>query len=268
MTDHPPLDPTEPNPARRYAYWLGGKDHFAADRASGDLIAETLPTIRYAAIANREFLRRATTFLASQQGITQFLDIGCGLPTDENTHQIAQRFTPGARTVYVDNDPLVAVHGRALLERPHPSAITTFVEADLRQPAAILDNKRLQATFNLQEPVGLLLVAVLHFLDDNDHPHALVRQLLDALAPGSWLVISHGSQDLLVPKVAAAAAGVIAKSGVPTTLRSRDEIGDFFTGLELAPPGLVPVQRWRARTRGDIAPDTAVGIYGGAARKP
>src|SRR3954469_10276604 len=171
MTAASHFDPTVPHPARRCDYWLGGKDNFTADRESGDLVEAAFPTIRLAVQHHRAFLRRVTTTLAAQRQVTQFLDIGAGLPTATNTHEIAQRITPAARVVYVDNDPVVLAHGRALLVPLTRAGHTAVVDADLRHPAAILTHPELQATLDLGQPVALLLTAVLHYLPDTDRPH-------------------------------------------------------------------------------------------------
>ncbi|MCM4082222.1 SAM-dependent methyltransferase [Paractinoplanes hotanensis] len=267
MTDAS-LDTSTPHPARRYNYWLGGKDNFAADRDSGDRVAKVFPSIVEAARENRRFLQRAVRFLAGECGIDQFLDIGAGLPSVDNTHEVAQRINPAARIVYVDNDPMVLAHGRALLFSA-PQGRTAMVPADLRQPAAILANPALRETLDLGRPVGLLLVAVLHFLDDADEPHRIVGELLGALPAGSWLVVSHVSQDLLTAEIAALSDQVISESEVPTFLRTGEQISGFFSGLDLAEPGLVPVHRWRPDAPADaLAADTDIGVYGGVAVKP
>ncbi|WP_250002123.1 SAM-dependent methyltransferase [Actinoplanes sp. M2I2] len=257
-----------PNAARRYNYWLGGKDHYAADRASGDVVAAVFPAVRQAALANRLFVRRAVTFMA-RRGVTQFLDIGCGLPGLHNTHQIAQRINPATRVVYADNDPLVLVHGRALFVPLSRLGVTAVVPADLRDPAALLADPGLHDTLDLGRPVGVLLGAVLHYLDDSDHPHKAVQHLLDALPAGSWLALTHASGDLLTEAQAAHAHVTIERSGIAVTLRSLNDIAGFLPGLDLVAPGLVAVHRWRAGRPADtLLDDTQVGIYGGLARKP
>jgi hypothetical protein len=182
----PAFDASTAHPARRYDYFLGGKDNFAADRASGDAIAERFPAIRTTARQNRAFLHRAVTYLPRDAGISQYLDIGTGLPTADNTHQIAQHHQPKARVVYVYNDPLVLAHARALLTSPDPGAgAIAYLDADLRHPHTILTHPALTTTLDLNRPVALLLVAVLHFLPDTDHPFEVVRALVDALAPAA-----------------------------------------------------------------------------------
>jgi hypothetical protein len=165
----PPFDTSVPHPARRYNYWLGGKDNFAADRESGDAVAAAFPTVRIAAIENRRFLGRAVSFLAQEAGIRQFLDIGTGIASANNTHEVAQSIAPESRIVYVDNDPIVLTHARALLTSTAEGA-TAYIDADLRNPGRILSDSHLEATLNLSEPVGLILVAILHFIRDEDDP--------------------------------------------------------------------------------------------------
>ncbi|MBT8228023.1 MAG: SAM-dependent methyltransferase [Dactylosporangium sp.] len=240
-----PVDPTTAHPARRYNYWLGGKDHFAADRASADRIAQALPTIALAARENRRLLQRVVGYLAAHAGIHQYLDIGVGLPTSPTVHDIAQAVTPTARVVSVDNDPLVIAHARARL--PTADGRSAVVHADLRHPHTILTDPALHTTLDLDQPVGLLLLAVLHFLPDPDDPVQAVAHLLDSLAPGSYLAISHATLDPLPAASAhhlAALAAPDAGHG-PFQFRSHREISRFLHGLDLLDPGLVPVVAWR-----------------------
>jgi hypothetical protein len=236
------IDTTIAHPARRYNYWLGGKDHFAADRASGDRIAEAFPHIRTAAIENRRFLGRAVDFLAKEAGIRQFLDIGTGIPAVDNTHQVAQAIDPTCRVVYVDNDPIVLTHARALLTSQRPET-TAYLDADLRTPGHILDHPDLAATLDLTQPVALLLIAVLHFLTDQDHPHTVVDRLVGGLPAGSYLAISHATYDFMPPDMLTALQTATVGEG-PFQPRTRDQIADFFHGMDLAGPGLVPVTEW------------------------
>jgi hypothetical protein len=192
------VDTSVAHPARRYDYWLGGKDNFAADRASGDAIEAMMPTVRLAVRENRDFLRRAVRFAAEQEHIRQFLDIGTGIPTSPNTHQIAQQVDPAARIVYVDNDPLVLVHARALLTGTAQGR-TAYIEADLREPRDILDDAEVAETLDLTEPVALLLVAVLHFVRNEEDPRGIVDTLVDALPDGSLVVASHVTLEHLPP---------------------------------------------------------------------
>ena len=250
--------------ARRYNYWLGGKDNFAADRESGDAIAATFPSIRDSVRENRKFLRRTVEFLAGETGIDQFLDIGTGLPTADNTHEVAQRITPQARIVYVDNDPIVLAHARALLTSS-PEGATAYIDADLREPEKILGAPELGATLDLHRPVALVLLAVLHFVRDTQDPYGIVARLVEALPAGSYLVLSHATYDLVDPVTV---KHLEAHSSGQWRSRSRDEFARFFTGLELADPGVVPIGNWRP-SPGTVPPDPAeIVMYGAVARIP
>jgi hypothetical protein len=264
------IDTTRPHTARRYDYWLGGKDNFAADRASGDAIAEVFPTIRLAVLENRNFLRRATGFLARDAGIRQFLDIGTGIPTANNTHQVAQTVAPEARIVYVDNDPIVLTHARALLTST-PEGATAYLDADLHNPEAILNHPDLRETLDLSQPVALMLVAILHFIIDDDEAYSIVSRLVDALPSGSYLAISHGTQDFMTPGAIAAvnAEAATGRHGPPIRFRSRDQLAPFFAGLDLVPPGLVSVTGWRPEPTASSRPaDADIGVYGAIGRLP
>ncbi|MFC4147868.1 SAM-dependent methyltransferase [Micromonospora mangrovi] len=264
------IDTSVAHPARRYNYWLGGKDNFAADRESGDRMAELFPSIRISALENRRFLQRAVGHLAREAGIRQFLDVGTGIPTANNTHEVAQGIAPASRVVYVDNDPIVLAHARALLTSSAEGA-TAYIDADLRDPDKILSHPDLRRTLDLSQPVGLMLVAVLHFVPDADDPYAAVTRLLDALPAGSYLAASHATHDYLPPHLAQEAKAS-ARGGGPhgiINLRSRDEFTRFFTGLELIEPGISSVAEWRAGTEPQPRPSVVeVSMYGGVARKP
>jgi hypothetical protein len=256
------IDTSVPHAARRYDYWLGGKDNFAADRASGDEIAAKLPGIRTAVVENRHLLRRAVTHLAADQGVRQFLDIGTGLPTASNTHEVAQLIAPESRVVYVDNDPLVLAHARALLTSSAEGR-TAYVDSDVRDPERILHSREVADTLDLNQPVALMLLAVMHFVTDDEDPYGIVKRLLAALPPGSWLVLSHATADWMPPETAAMIHSGKHGSG---RLRGRDEVARFFDGLEPAEPGVVPLAEWRA----EVTPPPAaeVSMYAGVARKP
>ncbi|MGI5238774.1 SAM-dependent methyltransferase [Dactylosporangium sp. CA-139066] len=269
------IDPRTPQPARRYNYWLGGKDHFAADRVSGDTIAAAFPGVRIGAVENRKFLHRAVRYLAATAGIRQLLDIGVGLPLPPNTHEIAQDIAPDSRVVYVDNDPIVMAHARALLTS-HPSGATAYVHADLREPATILHHPDLHNTIDMAQPIGLLLVAVLHFLDDHDATHA-VAELLGALAPGSYVVISHGTADFWSPDTAAQIPKLQQDHEARYRPRTREQIIEYVTGLDLvdpdpaasraAAPTAVSVVQWRPDRDDKQRPqDEDVACYGVVAR--
>ena len=265
-SDLPPsrVDVRKAYPARRYDYWLGGKDNFAADRRSGDAVEEVVPTIRLSIIENRRFLQRAVRFLV-EAGIGQFLDIGAGMPTDANTHEVAQAIAPQSRVVYVDNDPIVVSHARALL-RSSPQGRTDYVEADLRAPQDILQAPQLRATLDMGRPVGLLLLAVLHFVPDNDDPFGLVAQLAAAMPPGSYLVMSHGTYDPLPPEMIARCEEVNAVIDAPWRPRSREEFARFFDGMELVDPGIVSIGSWRPAKWSVVPAPQAVITYGAVAR--
>jgi S-adenosyl methyltransferase len=262
--DRLPFDTSVAHPARRYDYLLGGKDNFAADRESGDRLIAAIPQVRIGALENRHFLRRAVTHLAGEAGIRQFLDIGTGIPTSPNVHEVAQGIAPDARVVYVDNDPIVLSHARALLTSS-PQGATAYVDADLRRPDEILAAPELARTLDLSQPVALMLLAVLHFIPDSLDPQGLVRRLVSALPPGSYLVMSHGTYDFLPPQTAQRADHTMSAEGVYP--RSRDSFASFFDGLQLLDPGIVSVAAWRSA--GDPQPrpsDAEAGCYAGVAR--
>ncbi|MBO4206891.1 SAM-dependent methyltransferase [Micromonospora echinofusca] len=265
------IDTSVPHPARRYNYWLGGKDNFQADRESGDAIAAAFPTIRLAALENRGFLRRAVAYLTREAGIRQFLDIGTGIPTADNTHEVAQSIAPESRVVYVDNDPIVLAHARALLTSA-PEGATAYIDADLRDVDTILGHPDLRRTIDLDQPVALMLVAILHFIHDRDDPYTIVDRLLDALPVGSYLVASHATDDYLPPQVAAAARESANAEGQHGTiiLRSRDEFVRFLDrpGLSMIEPGITSVAHWRAEHEPQPRPTAAeAGIYAAVVRK-
>ena len=262
------IDTTVAHPARRYNYWLGGKDHFAADRASGDALAAVFPTIRTAARENRAFLRRAVRYLTADAGIRQFLDIGTGLPVPDNTHEIAQRIAPETRVVYADNDPIVMTHARALLVGT-PQGRTAYLEADIREPATILEHPDLRATLDLNRPVALMIVAVLHFIHDNDQADAIVRRLLDALPAGSYLVASNATTDYTTAEGVATYRAMLATGRTDAYARSKKEFGAFFAGLDILDPGVVAVSEWRDDDEPQPRPDPAdIAILGAVGRLP
>ncbi|MFB4279091.1 MULTISPECIES: SAM-dependent methyltransferase [unclassified Nonomuraea] len=238
--ESPGFDPRVPSVARLYDYYLGGKDNFPADREAAEKILKVAPELRAAARANRAFLGRAVRHLA-EAGITQFLDIGTGLPTQGNVHEVAGKVVPDARVVYVDRDPVVLVHARALLAG---QGGTTVVEGDLRRPGEILKHPDVQEALDLSRPVGVLLVAIMHFIAESDAPGEIIATLRDALAPGSYLVMSHGTSDA---RAAAVNRGteVYRSASAPLTLRGRDRIMELFEGFELVDPGLVWLPEWR-----------------------
>jgi hypothetical protein len=264
------IDTTVPHPARRYNYWLGGKDNFAADRADGDRLAEIYPSVRTAARENRFFLQRAVRYLAAEAGIRQFLDIGTGIPTADNTHEIAQRIAPESRIVYVDNDPIVLAHARALLTST-PQGATAYIDADLRDPERILTDKELLRTLDLSEPVALMLVAVVHFLGPEDRPYDIVGRLVEALPSGSYLAISHGTFDMISAEDRARTLAGIASGALKFdwTARTREEFTRFTAGLELVEPGVVPASEWRSELpEAEREAPEDVSMWVAVARKP
>ena len=258
------VDVSKAYPARRYDYWLGGKDNYAADRRSGDEVEAVFPTIRLSIIENRRFLQRAVGFLVSA-GIRQFLDIGSGMPTDANTHEVAQAIMPQSRVVYVDNDPIVVTHARALLVSS-PEGHTDYVEGDLRAPQDILRSPQLRATLDMRQPIGLMLLVVLHFFQDSDDPYGLVGQLVAAMPPGSYLVMSHGTYDPLSAETVSRLEEVNAVTDAPWRPRSRDEFARFFVGLELVSPGIVSIGNWRPAVWSVLPAAEDVVTYGAVAR--
>ncbi|WP_426505293.1 SAM-dependent methyltransferase [Dactylosporangium sp. McL0621] len=239
---HARIDTTVAHPARRYNYWLGGKDHFAADRASGDAIAAAMPGVKLMAVENRAFMGRAVRYLA-EQGIRQFLDVGTGIPAPNNTHEIAQAVDPASRVVYVDNDPIVLTHARALLTSA-PGGANAYIDADLREPDKILEHPDLAATLDLSRPVGLLLVAVLHFVREDEHPQAIVDRLTGALAPGSYLVASHATWEFLPEETIAALTANNPDGRFQP--RSGARFAELLSGFELVEPGITSVAYWHA----------------------
>jgi hypothetical protein len=238
------IDTTVAHPARRYNYWLGGKDNFAADRASGDAIEKKFPGMRAGVRANRDVLGRMVHFLAGEAGIRQFLDVGAGLPTADNTHQVAQRIAPDSHVVFLDNDPMVMVHAQALLTGV-PTGRTTYIEADLRDPAAILASPELRETLDLGKPVALMLVAILHFVPGEGAAQQLVRELLDALPSGSYLAATHFTTDYMPAQERERYAGMLAGGRSDIWPRDHEEFEALFDGLALAPPGVALATQWR-----------------------
>ena len=263
--DSPPsskIDTSIPHSARIWNYWLGGKDNFAADRAAGDAYIEIFPGVVAMARASRQFLARTVRYLAGEEGIRQFLDVGTGLPTADNTHQIAQRVAPQARIVYVDHDPLVLIHARALLVGT-PEGATDYVDADLTEPERILTAAA--KTLDLDRPVALILSGILGHLPDTDQARSIVTRLMAGLPSGSFLSINDGTTVVAGAALAEAQDGYNDTGAVPYTLRTPDEIASFFTGLEVVPPGIVSCPRWRPDP-GDEPTD--LDAFGGVGRKP
>jgi len=236
------FDTSTAHPARTWDYWLGGKNNFAADREAAEQAERALPSMRLIARADREFLGNVVRYLAGSAGIRQFLDIGTGLPTADNTHEVAQRIAPESRIVYVDNDPVVLVHARALLTSS-PQGKCDYIDADLRAFDKILDQAA--ATLDFSQPVAIMLLGILLYVPDADDPHGIVARLVAAVPSGSHLAISHGASDIDPDRSVDFTRIYNERSAVPFTLRSRVEVTRFFDGTDLIEPGLVQVHRWR-----------------------
>jgi hypothetical protein len=269
-TDTPELPPeintSRPHAARIYDYFLGGKDNFAADREVAEKSLASVPSGRTGAREQRAFLGRVVRYLAGEAGIRQFLDIGTGLPTTNNVHEVAQGIEPSARIVYVDNDPLVLAHARALLTSSKEGR-TAYIHADLRSPDAILSAPAVTEVLDFSQPVALMLVGILHFLEDKDHPERIIDTLLDALPPGSYLTASHLNPEH-DPVGVAAGVRAYQAGGVAVQARDSDEFAAVaFRGLELVPPGVVSVSEWRPESAGPRPTLAEVSCYGGVGRK-
>jgi hypothetical protein len=258
----PKFDTRVAHVARVYDYWLGGKDNFAADRAAGEQAIKAFPNIVLSARANRAFLARAVRFLAGEAGIRQFLDIGTGIPTANNTHEVAQSAAPDSRIVYVDNDPVVLSHARALLASD-PAGATAYIEADLRDPHKILASAAQQLDFS--RPAALMLMAILQHLGDEDDPYGIVATLLGALPPGSYLALSHPAKDIDAASMAKMADSLNQMMAEKVTFRDRPAVARFFDGLDLVEPGMVQASRWRPASELEAASPAA--LWAGVARK-
>ncbi|MGK5682763.1 SAM-dependent methyltransferase [Actinoplanes sp. URMC 104] len=248
-----------PHSARVWNYWLGGKDNFAADRAVGDQVKAVFPEIVDAARQTRAFLGRAVTFLAGERGIRQFLDVGTGLPTVDNTHEVAQRVAPEAKIVYVDNDPLVLSHARALLAST-PEGVTTYIDRDLKDARAVIAEAR--HTLDFTQPVALMLLGVMGHVESPDEARAIVRALVDELPSGSYLTMSDGTATS--ERVIESHRQYNESGAVPYHLREVADFRSFFDGLELVEPGVVPIPQWRPAGATEVVVDG----YAGVARKP
>jgi S-adenosyl methyltransferase len=257
------IDTGTPHSARMWNYWLGGKDNYAADRELGDRIRDAYPDIVQVAQQSRRFLGRAVRYVTESAGVRQFLDIGTGLPTADNTHEIAQRFAPESRIVYVDNDPLVLVHARALLSS-HPAGATSYVDCDVRDPDKILHAAAELLDFG--KPIALMLLGIMGQILDDDAAYRITKRLVDALPAGSYLIVEDGT-GVVSPDAAKKAEEVREEGGDPYRLRTPAQLARFFDGLELLEPGVVTVSQWRPEPHavGEPAP---VAAFGGVARKP
>jgi hypothetical protein len=249
-----------------YDYYIGGKNHFAADRALADEALAHWPAGRIGLRENRRFLGRVVRYLAGEAGIRQFLDIGSGLPTTANVHEIAQAVDPSGRIAYVDNDPMVLAHARALLTSA-PEGRTAYIQADLRSPLDILSSPVVRSVIDFDEPVALMMIAVLHFIQDEDEPAAALKTLLDALPSGSYLAASHLTAEH-EPDGLAAGQRLYREAGIPMQIRDADEFASLaFSGLELVPPGVVLVSEWRPDSNAPRPSPAEVSGYGGVGRK-
>ena len=262
----PKLDTSVPHPARVYDYWLGGKDNYAADREAAEAAIAVNPFIVPGVRTNREFLGRAVRYLAGEPRIRQFLDIGTGIPSADNTHEVAQAAVPQARVVYVDNDPIVLLHARELLTSTGEGA-TAYLQADLLDRGRILGEAA--ATLDFGQPVAVMLLAILQFIPDAADPYEIVAGLMDAVRPGSYLVISHPAADIQAEAMARMARGLNQRQreGEQVRFRAEAEVLRFFDGLDLVEPGLVQPHRWRPGP-GTFAPRHDVTAWCGVARKP
>jgi S-adenosyl methyltransferase len=262
LSELPKLDTSRAHIARVYDYWLGGKDNFTVDREVGDKVLDIHPETALSVRANRGFLARAVRYLAAKEGIRQFLDVGTGLPSANNTHEVAQSIVPEARVLYVDNDPIVLVHARALLTSS-PEGETGYLDADMKDPDAILAGAERMLDFT--KPVGIMLVAVLHMLRDDEEPRAIVDRFTGAVPPGSFLVISHLASDVQQDTMAEMGRRLNESMTQQFTMRTHAQVAGFFDGLTLVDPGVVLTHEWRPDS-GDDAKTPGV-LWAGVARK-
>ncbi|MER8154902.1 SAM-dependent methyltransferase [Streptomyces sp. NPDC094472] len=262
------IDTSKPHSARMYDYFLGGKTHYAVDTHAAEQVEAVWPDVKPWTRANRSFMHRATRWLAREAGIRQFLDIGTGIPTEPNLHQVAQEIAPDSRVVYADNDPIVLAYAQALLLST-PEGRTAYIHADVTEPEAILAAEDLADTLDLSQPIALSLNAIMHFIANEQKPYEIVRQLVEPLASGSYLVLSHGGLD---PRggVSDAVTNLYRSSGIHVQGRAQEEVLPFFDGLELVDPGVVMPHRWKPeneQARAE-AEEKDLWIYAGVARKP
>jgi hypothetical protein len=261
--DLPGINTRIPHPARVYDYFLGGKDNFEADRVAAEAGIAAFPRTAESARAARAFLRRVVRFLTAEAGIRQFLDIGTGLPSGENVHQVAQSLAPDARIVYADNDPIVLMHAQALL-RGSPEGAVAYLDADLRYPDKILGDAA--RTLDFSQPVGLLLLGILHNVSDDYDPHGIVRRLVQAIPAGSYLAVCHLTADVY-PELADFAKALNERQlDAPLVLRDHAQVTSFFDGLDLVEPGVVQLSKWRPQSGYEAS--AAAALWGGVARKP
>jgi hypothetical protein len=261
---HADIDTSVPHIARVYDYWLGGKDNFAPDRAVAEKVMASFPDILVSVRAQRAFLGRVVHHLVTEAGIRQFLDVGTGLPAADNTHEVAQRAAPESRIVYVDNDPIVLAHARALLVG-RPEGATAYLDADLRDVGEIV--AKAARILDFGQPVAVMLLGVLHCIPDEEDPAAIVGRLLATVAPGSYLVVSHPAIDIATSQMGRGMQDYNDQAPVPLTARTYAGVRRFFEGLDMVEPGLVQLHRWRPGPA-DLDPDHELANYGGVGRKP
>ncbi|OEV03857.1 SAM-dependent methyltransferase [Streptomyces oceani] len=262
------LHTDRPHGARVYDVLLGGKTNYPADREAAEKLVEALPSAPMLAHQNRAFMHRATRYLAQEAGVRQFLDIGTGIPTSPNLHEVAQQVAPDTRVIYTDNDPIVLVHSRAL-HQGHPDGRTAYLEGDLTRPEDFLSDPELLRTFDLNQPVAVTLVAILHWLSSEQQPHELVTRIFDRLPSGSYLALTHVTDDFQQESMQAAVNG-LNRTGANTEARSHAEVLRFFDGMELVDPGLEVVQRWRpdpVEIGADALGPADIPAYAGVGRK-
>ncbi len=262
-SEHAGIDTGMAYIARVYDFWAGGNDNYAADRTAADEALAAYPAIRASVRAQRAFIGRAVRYLAAEAGLRQFLDLGTGLPSADNTHEIAQRSAPSSRVVYVDHDPIVLAHARALLASAAEGA-TAYIDADVRDTGAILAEAATLLDFT--EPVAVLMFGLLHCIPDDDDPAGIVAQLVAAVPPGSYLAIAHPASDVDASQMRTAVARVNTLIAEKLTMRSHAQVSAFFAGLQVVPPGVVQLHRWRPGPEGPV-PDGELANYGGVARK-
>jgi len=261
--ERPAYDTTVAHPARVYNYWLGGKDNFAADREVGEQTKAAYPDIVTGVRAQRAFLASAVRYLVTEAGVRQFLDIGTGLPVANNTHEVAQSLAPDSRVVYVDNDPMVLAHARALLTST-PEGACAYLDADVRDTAGVL--KAASGLLDFNQPIAVMMIGILHLIPDSDDPAGIVAQLVSAVPSGSWLAIAHPASDVAADQVATMTSRYNQRVSTAATLRTHAEISAFFTGTELLPPGVVQYHQWHP---GELAGhgEGEVAAYCGLGRK-
>jgi O-methyltransferase involved in polyketide biosynthesis len=255
-----------PHSARVYDYLLGGKDNFEADRAAAEDVIKIAPYMQTSVRANRDFMVRVVRHLAVERGVDQFIDVGTGLPTSPNLHEVAQRANPEARVIYVDNDPLVLVHARALLTST-PEGRTRYIQADLNDPDAIIGSAEVRETFDFGRPVALCLIAVVHFVPDDGDVRSIIEHLMKPLPAGSFLALSTITLDSAPGELVRRAVARYNSRGIMSKARTRAQIEELFAGFDLVEPGVVPVHRWRPDDRAALVDDSMVSMYGGLAVK-